>query len=495
MKYVFSKIKELFKDTNIDVKESLSTVISSFSISRNQLPDIKELFTAFSGIPARDYFEFNLEVHNEEIITIRNENTDEGSVTQFIDSLYPDDEISITIQIDKTVSENVFSIYDYASFTNDLISRSIIEILQWFSMIMKSSAFMRFEVFDCDVSFSTKTIAFSSDITAEFPLFFDRNERLESCKETSFFYNMDKYELLPDDFIIQGINKAGGELIPLFGKIATVLSLLYVVSSSTINSEGIDLQISGQRTVHNSLNFENIDKNRKWISMYNWIYDGGNSTDKMLIANNVMSLYCKYDNFLNPDSVMFDAIKTNYRLYLRNNVSQYLDMKRDISKFIQEVISQVGNYALSVFSKFKSNLIAMAGFLFTVVLVQIGSERGFEDVFTKDAIRLFEAFLLGSVIYLATCLYESLFQVSMAERGYKELKDNYRDVLSQIELKEAFKNDELFSEYKKTARKGIFKWSAIWLFLLVTGVIIIEFLTPDHGLAFWLVNKIKEMKH
>jgi len=297
------------------------------------------------------------------------------------------------------------------------------------------------------------------------------------------------------NYIIQGINKAGGELIPLFGKIATVLSLLYVVSSSTINSEGIDLQISGQRTVHNSLNFENIDKNRKWISMYNWIYDGGNSTDKMLIANNVMSLYCKYDNFLKPDSVMFDAIKTNYRLYLRNNVSQYLDMKRDISKFIQEVISQVGNYALSVFSKFKSNLIAMAGFLFTVVLVQIGSERGFEDVFTKDAIRLFEAFLLGSVIYLATCLYESLFQVSMAERGYKELKDNYSDVLSQIELKEAFKNDELFSEYKKTARKGIFKWSAIWLFLLVTGVIIIEFLTPDHGLAFWLVNKIKEMKH
>ena len=270
---------------------------------------------------------------------------------------------------------------------------------------------------------------------------------------------MDKYELLPDDFIIQGINKAGGELIPLFGKIATVLSLLYVVSSSTINSEGIDLQISGQRTVHNSLNFENIDKNRKWISMYNWIYDGGNSTDKMLIANSVMSLYCKYDNFLNPDSVMFDAIKTNYRLYLRNNVSQYLDMKRDISKFIQEVISQVGNYALSVFSKFKSNLIAMAGFLFTVVLVQIGSERGFEDVFTKDAIRLFEAFLLGSVIYLATCLYESLFQVSMAERGYTELKDNYSDVLSQIELKEAFKNDELFNEYKKTARKGIFKWS------------------------------------
>ena len=45
--------------------------------------------------------------------------------------------------------------------------------------------------------------------------------------------------------------------------------------------------------------FDEIVKNEKWISLYNWIYDGGNATDKMLIANNVMSLYCKYDNFFN----------------------------------------------------------------------------------------------------------------------------------------------------------------------------------------------------
>ena len=70
----FSKIKELFKDTNIDVKESLSTVVSSFSISRNELSDVKELFAAFSDIPARDIWEFNLDVHSEEIITISNTN-------------------------------------------------------------------------------------------------------------------------------------------------------------------------------------------------------------------------------------------------------------------------------------------------------------------------------------------------------------------------------------------------------------------------------------
>lgn len=302
---------------------------------------------------------------------------------------------------------------------------------------------------------------------------------------------MDKYELIPDDFVIMGIKRSGDELVPLFDKMATVLSLLYVVSSSTINSDGINLQINGQRTLKSSLAFEGVVKNEKWISTYDWIYDGGNATDKMLIANNVMSLYCKYDNFLNTDDVMFEAIKTNYRLYLRNNVTQYLDMKRDISKFIQDIVSQVSDYALSILSKFKNNLIAMAGFLFTVVLAQLGSQQSFKDVFNKDAIWLFEFFLFGSVGYLIVCLIESLYQMRKIKEGYEELKNNYKDVLSAFEIEETFQKDKLFKNTKKTAYLGIIIGSVIWGVLLASGIFIIEFLTANRGLVFWLLSKIK----
>lgn len=100
----------------------------------------------------------------------------------------------------------------------------------------------------------------------------------------------------------------------------------------------------------------------------------------MLIAHNVMSLYCKYESFLNIDETMFDAIKTNYNLYLRTNVSQYLDMKRDIGKFIQNIVTQVSDYALSILSKFKANLIALFVFLFTVVLTNIGNKQNWGDI-------------------------------------------------------------------------------------------------------------------
>ena len=101
-----------------------------------------------------------------------------------------------------------------------------------------------------------------------------------------------------------------------------------------------------------------------------WVYTDGNPTDKALIAHNVISLHCKFAALLNLDNVVFEAIKTNYNLYLQNNVNQYLDMKRDIAKFIQNVVTQVGDYAVAILEKFKTNLIAIFGLLFTVVLTK-----------------------------------------------------------------------------------------------------------------------------
>jgi hypothetical protein len=487
----FSKIKELFNETHIDVSEHLSTVETSFTICRSQLSDVKNLIAVCSEIPSRDKLEFNLVYNSEYIFTLNNTGINEDLLFGFIDDIYPDDEIRISIHIKKTPSGNRFSIYDYHSFADDLTKRPILEVMGWFSDLLKDKSELFFEVFDYDISLSTRTIAFESYGNSVFSPAIDRNERISLCRDMSAFYNMDKYELIPDDFIITGIKRAGEELVPLFDKISTILSLLYVVSSSTVDDEGICLQINGQRTLKNSLAFEDIVKNKKWISTYDWIYDKGNTTDKMLIANNVMSLYCKYDSFINTDEVMFEAIKTNYRLYLRNNVTQYLDLKRDISKFIQETVSQVGDYSLSILSKFKNNLIAMAGFLFTAVLTQIGSQNGFKDAFTKEALWLFELFLVGSIIYLIICLIESIYQIKNVKIGYEEIKNNYNDILSPFEIREAFQNDTLFNKTKKKAYRGIIMWSIVWGSCLIAAILFIELLTEDKGLVFWLYNKIK----
>ena len=396
----------------------------------------------------------------------------------------------IKIQIDKKVSDGKFSIYDFSSFSKDLSKRPILEVLRWFSNQLHRERYLKFEIYDDDISFSTRTMAFESSENATFKPKIDRNQRLNDCKATACFYNMNTFEVIPDDFIIEGVMRSGDCLKPLLGKLATVLSLAYVTTSTSIADRVMNVQISGQKTVTYKLSIDDIHEDEKWQNIYTWIYTDGNPTDKALIAHNVISLYCKDAKKINLDDEVFEAIKSNYNLYLRKNVTQYLDMKRGLAEFIQNVVAHVGDYALAILDKFKKNLIAIFGFLFTVVLTKIGGTQKWDEIFTRDTIYLIEIFVCGSFAYMILCFFEIRFKLKKAKEGYIQLKENYSDILSDIEIKEAFKDDELLRNTESSTRRSTIFWSVAWGILLVAAIIIIEVFTANHGLFVWLWNKV-----
>lgn len=486
----FSEIKKLFQNIDIIIVERLDTAEASFIISFNMLPSIELFQKLFNLVPSRDMATITLANDSSDIVTLTNHKTEVLDYSSLIDGLVSDDNISIRIQIDKSVSAGKISIYDYESFVTDLLPRSLTEIISWFSQHLSGQESLMFEVFDYDISFSTRTMAFESSEDASFRPTVNRIQRLKDCKDSAYFYNMNTYEVIPDDFIIQGIVRANTRLQTLFGRIATILSLAYVSSSSSIEEGKIKIQICGQRTVNYDLPLVIISEDEKWQNIYTWIYTNGNPTDKALIAHNVISLHCKYDAILNLDETVFDAIKTNYNLYLRNNVDKYLDMKRDIAKFIQNVVTQVGEYAVSILGKFKNNLFAIFGFLFTVVLTRIGSAQKWDDIFTRHTVYLIELFVGGSLMYLIICFFETRFKLKKTEKAYYDLKANYKDVLSEAELNEAFKDDKLLIDTKKSAKKGMIGWSAVWGLLLIITIVIIECLTTNHGVIVWLWDKV-----
>lgn len=487
---LFSEMKRIFKCDNINISERLNTVEASFCIEFQKLPSVDELQFIFSIVPTRDTLELTMKNDSGDIIQMTNRQVENFDISKLIDGLSFDDEINVSIRIDKNDSDGKFSIYDFDSFSNDLIQRSTIEVMEWFADCLKDKDFLRFEVFDYDISFATRTLAFESRVDAIFNAKVNRLQRLRNCRENACFYNMNNYEIIPDDFIIEGVVRVGDSLKSLFGKLATIPSLIYVVSSSSISDNEINLQINGQRTTNQMVALNNIEEDEKWISIYNWIFTDGNPTDKMLIAHNVMSLYCKYESFLSINETMFDAIKTNYNLYLRTNVSQYLDMKREIGKFIQNIAAQVSDYALSILGKFKANLIAIFVFLFTVVLTDIGTSKYWKNIFTKHTIYIIELFVMGSIVYMVICIFEMKYKLKKVRRGYEELKRNYNDVLSDLEINEAFQDDRLFNDANRSVKIGLIGWSIVWGILLLLCVLIIEIFTTNRGLIVWLWNKV-----
>ena len=487
---LFSEITRLFQCHGINSFERLSTIDASFSIEFQKLPNADEIRYLFSLVPKRDTLTLSLETDSEEILRIKDGSVDECALSNLVACLSEGDEISVKIQIDKTVVDMKFSIFDFASFSNDLLKRSLIDVLKWFSERLRSYEYLIFEIFDCDISFSTRTMAFESGNNPSFRPSINRLQRLNVCKESAHFFNMDTFELIPDDFLVEGVVRSGNILEPLFGRLATILSLIYVVSSASISGSVLRLQLNGHRTTNHELNIIDIREDKRWTSIYSWIFTDGNPIDKALTAHNAISLYCKFDAILNIDATVFEAIKTNYNLYLQKNIDQYLKLKHDVAKFIQDVVANVGDYALAIMGKFRTNLIAIFSFLFTVVLTQIGSIKGWKDIFSEHTFFLIEVFAVCSGIYLLTCVVETCYKLQKIVQGYDKLKQNYSDVLSELELKEAFKNDELLNATKKTARNGMIIWSLVWSGLLTITIVGIEFFTTNHGVFVWAWNKM-----
>ena len=486
----FSEIRELFQFADIIIAECLNTSEASFTVAYNSLPKSKLLQKVLKGVPNRDKITLAFITDGGDKAYFTNHQTEAFDYSVMSEGLLPEDNIDIKVQIDKTVADGKFSIYDYESFITDLLSRPIPEIMHWYSEWLKGQESLMFEVFDFDISLASRTIAFESCENATFSPKITRTQRLSVCKDTASFYNMSEFEVTPDDFIIEGIVRGGDKILPLFGKLSTILSLAYVASSASINHDSINVQINGQRTVSYDLPLVDIKEDEKWQNIYTWIFTDGNPTDKALIAHNVISLHCKFETLISLDATVFEAIKTNYNLYLRSNVNQYLDLKRDLAKFIQNVVSQVGDYAVAILGKFKNNLFAIVGFLFTVVLVRIGNTQKWDEIFTKHTIYLFELFLFGSLFYLGICFFETRFKLKKTKKSYTDLKENYKDVLSKTELMDAFKDDRLLTETENSTKKGMIGWSITWGLFLVLTIIIIEVFTANHGLIVWLWDKI-----
>lgn len=220
------------------------------------------------------------------------------------------------------VPENHFSIYSYDEFVKDILMLSIEQVMIAFSgLLSQVSTFLVFDVYSPMTMFATKTMFFvpyRSQITNSE---FNRKQRMESCKEVSYFYNFDTYEVLPDDFKIT-INYESNPLTELFQKITMLLSISFIATSSSINGRQLKGIINGQRTMEYCCDINNIPDNKVLYRIYNWIYTDGSPIDKAIIARNVISLHCKHVSIIEIDDKVsnptYQVIGKELDLFMQN---------------------------------------------------------------------------------------------------------------------------------------------------------------------------------
>lgn len=184
----FSEIRRIFKCNNLCISERLNTVEATFVITFQSLPDAETIKSTCALAPTRDALTLTIKNDSDDIIVISNVQAKEPDFSALTDGLVEDDNINVSIRIDKIIAGDKFSIYDFASFTEDLLQRQLMDVMKWFSERLQAQECLVFEVFDYDISFCTRTMAFESSNNATFKPKVHRSQRLSVCKETAYFY-------------------------------------------------------------------------------------------------------------------------------------------------------------------------------------------------------------------------------------------------------------------------------------------------------------------
>lgn len=479
------------KITDLREKERRKVYTAYFSFQPANTFEYSEWIDIIHGIPARDEIRIFLEAENEDSFIIHR-HTLEEEYSAFIEEILEDEIISVKIEINKSMSAGHFSIYRFHKFAEDIISLSTEEILKVFSMFLnEAQTNIVFELFDNNNIFYTKTMFFLPMENSEIICSFNRKQRLLECRDTSCFYNQDAYELLPDDFKIE-VGYEGNPFKEIFLKMETVLAASLIASNAMIQEGQMKLQIMGQRSVEYTCRLDKVNGNPVLYKIYDWIYSGASFIDKAIIARNIICLHCKYEPLLSLDVKVLSSIQSNYNLYLKDNVAQYLELKNKVAEFISDIVSRTGEYATELLDKFKANMIAVFGFLFSVVIADIVSDQPLDNIFTKDITVIMELILAGSVVYLFICYGQSKYQIKKVYDSYENLKKIYDGILTEDDICECFQNDYLIQNMKKTISRSekiyLFIWSAFLVVLLVIvesiseAPIILPFITTIVGI-------------
>ena len=394
----------------------------------------------------------------------------------------------IQIHIEKRIQNNQLSIYNIDYFTKYLNTLSLSQFMAVLDERFTTSLF--FEVQDkCYSEWSTNSIAFIAQ-DSKYKISgignINRDNRINEARNLCY-HEIGKYKFLPEDLFCSQY----GENHPLqsaFIKACIIYTFSFIFDYSIIKNDIYEYKLNGFRTLSWKINVKqlssiNVDINscKLIYEIYQWLYLGGNNNDKINIARNIISLNINKE-CLSIDSSVFESILSNYKIYEKENVKQYLQVRNKISELMIDLQEKISAIVDSFISDFKKNILTLVSFFISVVAIKVVSKGDFVGGFTNEIIGLSFVFLLVSIGLLLYSRWELTKKIDLYNKHYRQIKNRYKDVLSTIELERIFEECDPQNDNTNTSfvlkQKKIYSWlwflSILLLLLFLVAVILIN---------------------
>jgi len=484
MNSILQNILHLFSVSLVEettVEENLTEVKLSAKCNDLTIPTKENLDQVSAEINSRDSVNVSI-VQNDYTWNFVQEDKDCNyeQFSQNCSIIQQNEEKEIIISITKKIESQIVSIYYLESFVKYLEGLTLGGFLLKINDIFNPNKLIIFEIQNKSfIEFSTETIKFipkgsqnqikgvQNDV---------RNDKLNKINNLCYCNVISQYQFTPDDFY-PITPKNNTTLDSIFCKVSLLYSAIFLFDIFSIDKSDIEYKLNGYKTISQKLDFQNIDISSYEIyyQIYSWVYDGGNIVDKIGLARNILSLNFNKET-LKLSETTFEAIKSGFKIYQKENIKQYIEIRNKISDQLIELQNKADKIVENFVSDYKKTFLAVVSFFISIIVIRVVSKGDFSGGFTIEVTYLISGFLLISLFVMFFARWEINKQMKRYEEFYKNLKVRYTDLLDASDINRILNNDTDFNCNKKFIEKKRCAYTILWivsLFVLFVITIIL----------------------
>lgn len=383
-----------------------------------------------------------------------------------------DCQLSLELIIKKSVQDQRLSVYDPHLLSKYFTGTPIIRILE--DLAWRLGSGLIFESIAPISAASSSGISFECVSVDPKPVrprdTVKRSLILEAFRENSFSRSLPQV-VVPQDFNLNAATGVPG-IDQFFKRACVLVSAVYLSNSAEVGSdEKLEYRIAGYKNLAGVVPLVELEKSLEILfKIVDWAYGDGGSSDKIGLARNVMSLHVERLQDVVSHPEMLHAINSNYQIYLKANVENYLEVKGKIADVLVDAVKKAHDIVDSFLDSFKNGIFVLLTFVLTVVVVNGLKDTSAAAIFSGAYIWVVCVLSVLMTLWVVGARAGALTQFDKAFDSIEQvLKVNYCGVLEVAEVEDAL--GPVRSSNREYLRERSRHYLQLWLCIVVVLVL------------------------
>ncbi len=380
--------------------------------------------------------------------------------------------MSVDLVVHKTVMEQRLSLYSPVLFGKYLENTPTLQVLKVLAEKIKGNLIFESR---CPInhtgsaSISFQAVSNKSPTFSRAPSATDQKTTLDIFRDNGFSRSLPG-GIVPQDF---ELTKTTGipSIDDFFAKSRTLISIVFIASSAEIlDTDILEYRICGYKILAGAGSLSEFSAASDLLyKIATWAYGEGGSSEKIGLSRNVLSLYLEKLQDLHSHPEVLNAINSNYQIYLKENVENYLEIKGKIADILVDAVKKTHDLVDGFIDSLKNGIFVLLTFVLTVVVVNGLKDTSASAIFSTTYIWVVVVLSLLMSIWVFSAKASALSQFDRAFSSIEELiKRNYQGILAPEEVDSALNpvraSNRAYLEKQSAHYARV--WSLIVLFLI-----------------------------